>query len=161
MGQLRCSFPDYYLRHVVLILLQCILDFIPCHCPFLSSYLCPHLADGVSVPVRPLLPNAYLCSLFLHSCARLCLRVHGHVSPCLHSSFMSPSQTPSPRRRLNSRDRIRMKLSPNPKDGMMITFSKFSAGPNPGTDNTGTQQNVGMLNFAEVKTESTLPHSDA
>jgi hypothetical protein len=44
---------------------------------------------------------------------------------------------------------------------MMITFSKFSAGPNPGTDNLGTQQNVGMLNFAEVKTESTLPHSDA
>jgi hypothetical protein len=54
-----------------------------------------------------------------------------------------------------------MKLSPNPKDGMMITFSKFSAGPNPGTDNTSTQQNVGTLNFAEVKTESTLPHSDA
>ncbi len=51
-GQLHCSCPDYYLRHIILIALQCILNFIPHHCPCPSSYLSPRdLADGVYVPI--------------------------------------------------------------------------------------------------------------
>src|SRR6267154_4093032 len=82
------------------------------------------------MPVYTLASHAYLLPLLHHHRARLCMRVHGCVSLCFHL-LPSCSQTPSPFRRLNSRDRIRTKLSAQSENGPIITPIRFMPDPNP------------------------------
>jgi len=136
-GRLHCSFPEYLLRHVSLTPPQCILDFMPHNCPFLSPYhssICSSLTASVCqfvhfshtllfAPFFYVLIPTYFCAfmaLSVHAFLLLCFP-HGHhrfSADLTHGTASAPSSLRSPK--MESRSPFQSSQIPGTLVGMVL-----------------------------------------
>ncbi len=117
VGRLHCSFPECLLRHVSLTPPQCILDFMPYKCPFLSPYyssICFSLTASACQFVR--FPGTLIFAPFffvlmrIYVCAFMALSVHAFLLLCFsHGNHrFSADLTPGTASALSSLRRPKM-----------------------------------------------------
>ena len=127
VGHLHCSFPECLLQHVSLTPPQCILDFMPYKCPFLSPYcssICFSLTASacqfVYFPGTLIFAPFFFVLMRIYVCAFMALSVHAFLLCSPHgNNLFSADLTPGTASALTSLRRQKME-SRSPSQGSQM-----------------------------------------